>query len=1318
MGNPQPPEEVEVDKDMVSSPFEPESDAQPLVIESVQPTVAAIVTVTTEGERPVPLVEEEDVEIDRSPDGRFVKFKKEVGRGSFKTVYKGQDSNSGAAVAWLELQPHKINKEDRDRFRAEAEILKKLKHTNIVQFYDSFEKADKATSLRSIVLVTELMTSGTLKTYLKRFKVIRSRPLKSWSRQILQGLKYLHSRNPVVLHRDLKCDNIFVTGTSGVVKIGDLGLATIKRHGVAKSVIGTPEFMAPEMYDENYSEPADVYAFGMCLLEMVTNEYPYEECANPTQIYRLVVKGTLPKAFEKVEDERIKHIIKSCIEFDPTARATVSELLDNDFFDDKELNVLVVGRDGAELKLRLVVYEGNMKKAMPEDEAIDFNFTIGQDTAYQVAQSMSVESTLKTEFVPQVAKAIMDAVDKTKKKDLEEKEKKDLEEKKPTLPEEPTDSAPLDETPPPTTDKKPDIKPVKIDGKGNEKARRAKNKRLAVTVISLKPLWPDGKEDGDENSGWEVTVRVTAGDVTTIVFKVERQRQEDEAATQLANEIIKSEVVPENKRENIEKLLLEIINRLLRGKLTNGGTGGAPAIKWNGCNRADDENKCMEIEVEVDSIRHVPLAKIKYTATTLHQQIENLKTQGIILEQECKHVFEEFSRILHDSLEKMGTEDEIKEIDGLSFIQTKNEPNLTKDQRPKSLHIDITPRKREPELVKDEKEESTEVNNISNENPKVSVKLEMKPEMPDEVKPTEVEVPPKIAPEPIIETKGRFVFHPINQESEPPIVQSCPLQPQKSTSNMNDGATQTDNEDEGSKTLHKEDQYRGDNLSEMKKKLSNLSKIATKPEQEEKMNANDCLCSAGNPSIPVGSNTSSNADDETEESDHREDVATHIISATTVSIKELVRDMSSAYAGFVTQQNEQLQMIFEQTQKLAKNVQEATTNSQNELNKQLDRILSKFDSQMHGALEHSKYGNRTRRRVRKSTDLRREGSDSSEEAFKTRRDYHKQEPQQTIHSTSIDRAPSVPQEAFHRSSPTMPPKPHEVPNMHFSAAQHQPPMITYHPLQPSSMVNTLPYMGNLVQQYSTVPHIDYGQMVDANYGPAGTKFAESLAKIMAYNYNQQMPVQMVRPGVPPGPHQMTIQQPAPTQRQQIEMSGSQPNLQQSQMIHQQPQAQQSRSIPADMSTSGSVHNHPDETAADRTKQWVAQIKPQQELQQDPQPQQQSQQQQQQLQVQAAQQQAALQHQHMIQTVRRNMDPVRGQVVSPPVAGAMPPHSQMQPMQLSGQYQLPSHQYPAQMIAVQQQGGQSSLVAAQNIQHQIAPQYHSQQSMPPDAGDAR
>lgn len=51
---------------------------------------------------------------------------------------------------------------------------------------------------------------------------------------------------------------------------------------------GTPEFMAPELYDEEYNELVDIYSFGLCMLEMVTCDYPYSECRNPAQIYRKV----------------------------------------------------------------------------------------------------------------------------------------------------------------------------------------------------------------------------------------------------------------------------------------------------------------------------------------------------------------------------------------------------------------------------------------------------------------------------------------------------------------------------------------------------------------------------------------------------------------------------------------------------------------------------------------------------------------------------------------------------------------------------------------------------------------------------------------------------------------------------------------------------------------------------------------------------------------------------------------------------------------------------------------------------------------------
>uniref|UniRef100_A0A3Q3FS88 Protein kinase domain-containing protein n=1 Tax=Kryptolebias marmoratus TaxID=37003 RepID=A0A3Q3FS88_KRYMA len=188
--------------------------------------------------------EAETKAVGTSPDGRFLKFDIEIGRGSFKTVYKGLDTETTVEVAWCELQDRKLSKAERQRFKEEAGMLKGLQHPNIVRFYDSWEGPSKGR--KCIVLVTELMTSGTLKTYLKRFKVMKIKVLRSWCRQILKGLHFLHTRAPPIIHRDLKCDNIFITGPTGSVKIGDLGLATLKRASFAKSVIGmNPKSIQP-----------------------------------------------------------------------------------------------------------------------------------------------------------------------------------------------------------------------------------------------------------------------------------------------------------------------------------------------------------------------------------------------------------------------------------------------------------------------------------------------------------------------------------------------------------------------------------------------------------------------------------------------------------------------------------------------------------------------------------------------------------------------------------------------------------------------------------------------------------------------------------------------------------------------------------------------------------------------------------------------------------------------------------------------------------------------------------------------------------------
>ncbi|XP_039426822.1 serine/threonine-protein kinase WNK1 isoform X7 [Corvus cornix cornix] len=354
-----------------------------------------------------------------SPDGRFLKFDIEIGRGSFKTVYKGLDTETTVEVAWCELQDRKLSRSERQRFKEEAGMLKGLQHPNIVRFYDSWESTVKGK--KCIVLVTELMTSGTLKTYLKRFKVMKIKVLRSWCRQILKGLQFLHTRTPPIIHRDLKCDNIFITGPTGSVKIGDLGLATLKRASFAKSVIGTPEFMAPEMYEEKYDESVDVYAFGMCMLEMATSEYPYSECQNAAQIYRRVTSGVKPASFDKVAIPEVKEIIEGCIRQNKGERYAIKDLLNHAFFQE-ETGVrveLAEEDDGEKIAIKLWLRIEDIKKLKgkyKDNEAIEFSFDLERDVPEDVAQEM-VESGYVCEGDHKtMAKAIKDRVSLIKRK--------------------------------------------------------------------------------------------------------------------------------------------------------------------------------------------------------------------------------------------------------------------------------------------------------------------------------------------------------------------------------------------------------------------------------------------------------------------------------------------------------------------------------------------------------------------------------------------------------------------------------------------------------------------------------------------------------------------------------------------------------------------------------------------------------------------------------------------------------------------------------------------------------------------------------------
>lgn len=280
------------------------------------------------------------VEVD--PTGRYGRYNEILGKGSCKTVYKAFDEYLGMEVAWNKVHLHDFLRSpgDLERLYGEIHLLKSLRHRAVMRLHASWVDPPG----RAVNFVTELFTSGTLRQYRLRHRRTSGAAVRRWCRQVLDGLAYLHARG--VVHRDLKCDNIFVNGSQGQVKIGDLGLAAVVRRrgqggagggggAQARCVVGTPEFMAPEVYAEAYDERADVYSFGMCVLEMVTLEYPYSECAHPVQIYKKVTSGVKPAALYKVTDPAVRRFIDRCLA-PASRRPSAVELLNDPFLRTEE----------------------------------------------------------------------------------------------------------------------------------------------------------------------------------------------------------------------------------------------------------------------------------------------------------------------------------------------------------------------------------------------------------------------------------------------------------------------------------------------------------------------------------------------------------------------------------------------------------------------------------------------------------------------------------------------------------------------------------------------------------------------------------------------------------------------------------------------------------------------------------------------------------------------------------------------------------------------------------------------------------------------
>uniref|UniRef100_M1A4W1 non-specific serine/threonine protein kinase n=1 Tax=Solanum tuberosum TaxID=4113 RepID=M1A4W1_SOLTU len=199
-----------------------------------------------------------------------ISLKEEIGRGSYGVVYRGIWNASDVAVKVY--FGNQCSEETLLDYKKEVEIMKRLRHPNVLLFMGAVYSQDKS------AIVTEFLPRGSLfKTLHGNNHLLDFRRRLRMALDVARGMNYLHRWNPPIVHRDLKSSNLLVD-KSWTVKVGDFGLSRFKDSTflTTKSGRGTPQWMAPEVLrDEPSTEKSDVFSFGVILWELMTESIPW-----------------------------------------------------------------------------------------------------------------------------------------------------------------------------------------------------------------------------------------------------------------------------------------------------------------------------------------------------------------------------------------------------------------------------------------------------------------------------------------------------------------------------------------------------------------------------------------------------------------------------------------------------------------------------------------------------------------------------------------------------------------------------------------------------------------------------------------------------------------------------------------------------------------------------------------------------------------------------------------------------------------------------------------------------------------------------------
>ncbi|EHA98106.1 Serine/threonine-protein kinase Nek2 [Heterocephalus glaber] len=255
-----------------------------------------------------------------------------IGTGSYGRCQKIRRKIDGKILVWKELDYGSMIEAEKQMLVSEVNLLRELKHPNIVRYYDRI--IDRTNTTLYIVMeyceggdLASVITKGTReRQYLDEEFVLRVMT------QLTLALKECHRRSDsghTVLHRDLKPANVFLDGKQNV-KLGDFGLARILNHDTsfAKTFVGTPYYMSPEQMNHmSYNEKSDIWSLGCLLYELCALMPPFT-AFNQKELAGKIREGKFRRIPYRFSDE-LNDLITRMLHLKDYHRPSVEEILEN-----------------------------------------------------------------------------------------------------------------------------------------------------------------------------------------------------------------------------------------------------------------------------------------------------------------------------------------------------------------------------------------------------------------------------------------------------------------------------------------------------------------------------------------------------------------------------------------------------------------------------------------------------------------------------------------------------------------------------------------------------------------------------------------------------------------------------------------------------------------------------------------------------------------------------------------------------------------------------------------------------------------------------